>query len=199
MASPDQIDEEPPTPGRYEFRVWGRHTKARKLLAELADEETTERIEDCYFLTDEAGMNVKVRDRMLKVKQLVEREQGFERWESTRYRPAESAPAPFDDLFDQLHRARERYGKSFDLAKAVARLDKYAVGRVVLVAKERRRFRIGAVRAEVTDVTLEHTSTILRTLAIEGDDLEELVRLRKKLGLKGSANVALHVAIETDV
>ncbi len=198
MTKSDHVDEEP-THARYEFRVWGRNKKARKLLAEMADSSTTETIEDCYFLTDEAGVNVKVRNRILKIKELVEHEQGFERWASSRYRSVDVAPAPFDELFEQLRDARERYGKSFDLAKAVAQLDKDADGRVVLVTKERRRYRIGSMRAEATDVTIEHTGRVLHALAIEGDDLGDLVQLRKKLGLKGSSNVALHVAIEADL
>ena len=184
MAKPNRSDRQP-TRARYEFRVWGRHRKARKLLAQLADDQITETIEDCYFLGDEAGVNVKVRDRILKVKQLVEREDGFERWESNRYRAADTAPAPFCELFEQLHRLHEQHGKAFDLAKAVARLDKSAEGRAVLVTKERRRFRIGSMRAEITDVTLDHTGNVLRTLAIEGDDLDELVQLRKTARAQG--------------
>lgn len=200
MAKSERADPRPTAP-RYEFRVWGRHKRTQKLLAQLAEEETTEQFEDCYLLTDETHVNVKIRNRRLKVKQLVERSQGFERWESTRYgrADADAVPAQFDDFFEALHRAREQHGKSFDLAKAVARLDERLDGRVVLVTKDRRRYRIGSMRAEVTDVTFGRTGNVLRTIAIEGDDLEELVRLRDRLGLDGARNVSLHRAIEADL
>ena len=70
--------------------------------------------------------------------------------------------------------------------------------RAVPVTKRRTRYRIGSIRAEVTEVTIERTGEVLRTLAIEGDDLDELVALRDRLGLGESANVAVHLAIDPD-
>lgn len=184
----EQID------GRYEYRVWGEYRKARKLLASLADTESTEEIDDCYFLTDDPTWNAKVRDRRMKLKQLVAEERGFEVWTSNWHRASKTAPDPFGDLFDDLRLGRSK----FDLVKAVKKLDSDDVNETVFVTKKRRRFRIGGIRAEVTDVTIDATGEVLRTLAIEGDDLDELVALRKKLGLAKEENVPMHVAIGSD-
>ncbi len=181
--------------GKYEYRVWGKHRKARKMLSELADEETTETIEDCYFLVDDLHLNAKVRDDMLKVKQLVASEKGFEVWTSNWHKAAETAPEPFDELFEGLRLDR----KSFDLKKAVAKLDPDTAATAVFVTKTRRRFRIGSLRAEVTDVEIKESGEVLRTLAIEGEDLDELVALRKKLGIRKEDNVAFPAALDNEI
>ena len=197
MSKQAELDGES-NDARYEYRVWGKHRKARKILSSLANEEITEQISDCYFLVDDPGWNAKVRDSTLKVKKLVAEERGFERWTSNWHRAAETAPAPFDELFEDLRLDRPGRGKSFDLPKAVGRLDPDTAATAVFVTKQRTRYRVGSMRAEATDVTIADTGEVLHTLAIEGDDLDDLVGLRKKLGLKGSANVAMHVAIDAE-
>lgn len=183
---------------RYEYRVWGEHKKAQKLLSKLATDETTEEIEDCYLIVEDQDWNAKIRNGTLKVKQLVDEERGFERWVSNRHQVADTAPAPFDDLFVEMGLDRPARGKSFSLSKAVAGLDTDAAARAIVVNKRRTRYRIGSIRAEVTDVMVESTDEVLQTIAIEGDDLDELVALRKKLGLKGSDNVPYHLAIDEE-
>lgn len=182
--------------GRYEFRVWGEHRKARRKLASLATEEIHQEIEDCYFLGDDQEWNAKVRNSELKVKQLIGEKRGFEQWSSERHQTSESAPKPYDDLFDELRLDRPQRGKSFDLLKAVAELDPATGTRAVFVTKSRRRYRIGAVRAEVTDVEIHGSDEVLRTLSIEGEDLEELTSLRKSLGLRDAENIPMHVVID---
>lgn len=180
---------------RYEYRVWGRHSKARKLLEELATGVVDERIKDCYLLIGDAMWNAKVRNNRLKIKQLIAEDQGFERWTADRPRTADAAPSPFDELFETLRLDRPQRGKSYDLYEAIARLDLDPDTRAVFVVKHRRRYTIGRLRAEVTDIEIVETSEVLRTLAIEGEDLDELVALRKKLGLRDHPNVAVHEAI----
>ena len=187
-----------PDGAHYEYRVWGRHSKARKLLAELAESTSSETIEDCYFLGDDPDWNAKVRDSTLKVKHLVGEERGFELWASEKHRDVDAVPEPFDQLFDDLHLDRVSRGKSFSIEKAVDGLDDDQPARPVFVTKERRRFEFGGVKAEVTDITITETGEELQTLAIQGADLDELVKLRKRLGLKGEDNVAVHVAIDPE-
>jgi hypothetical protein len=175
---------------RFECRVWGKHRQARRLLAGLADRERTEQVDDCYLLVDDAALNAKVRDNTLKVKQLVAERKGFERWTSNRHDVAHTAPAPFGTLAEQLglHR-RER---DADLRTAFAAFGAAAGVRLVFVAKHRRRYRVGSLRAEATDIRLLDTGEVLHTLSIEGDDLKRLVALRARLGLRGEDNVAVH-------
>lgn len=183
---------------RYEYRVWGEYRSARKLLRKLADSEVREEVSDCYLLVDDPTWNAKVRDNTLKIKQLVAEDKGFERWTSDKHRSAESAPSPFDELYDQLELDRLRTEKKFDIDDAVSRLAPDSGVRAVFVTKTRRRYRLGDLRAEVTDVEVTETGDVMRTLSIEGDELRDLVKLRKKLGLKGETNTPVHQAIDTD-
>lgn len=197
MTKKSQVDEKTGK-ARFEYRVWGKHGKARSLLAELADESSSEQVDDCYLLVDDPSWNAKVRNNTLKIKQLVAEDKGFERWVSGKFRSSDDAPSPFDELYDQLDLDRVRGKGSYDLADAIARLDPAGDVRAVFVTKQRRRYRVGGLRAEVTDVEIAETGEVLRTLAIEGEDLDELVALRKKLGLRGEPNTPVHRAIEAE-
>ncbi len=184
--------------GRYEYRVWGKQRDARKLLAELASETTTETVEDCYLLVDDPAVNLKIRDNALKIKQLVDERKGFEQWTSDHHRSADTLPSPYDEVFERLRLDRAQSGKKFDLRKAIARLDKRAGIRAVFVTKERRHFRVGEIEAESTDIEIEETGEVLRTLSIVGDDLSELSALRKRLGIRDDENLAVHHVIGND-
>lgn len=183
---------------RYEFRVWGKHRDARKQLARMATETVKEEYEDCYLLVDDPTWNAKVRDNTLKIKHLVAEKKGFEQWASDRYRTADDTPSPFDDLFDELRLDRPLRGKKYNLPKEVRSLDQMDGVRAVFVKKSRRRYTIGDLRAEVTDIEIDDSDETLRTLSIEGNDLKELRRLRKRLGLGDEPNVAMHQHIDAE-
>jgi len=192
--STEESDED--VKSRYEYRVWGEHRKARKKLAGLASEVTKQDYEDCYLIGDDPDWNAKIRDDELKVKQLVGEKKGFEQWTSAWHETSESAPKPFDDLFNELRLDRPQRGKSFNLLKAVAKLDPDTGVSAVFVTKHRRRYKIGTIKAEVTDVEIHGSKEVMRTLSIEGNDLDELVALRKELGLRDEPNLPMHVAID---
>lgn len=183
---------------RYEYRVWGEHPKARKKLERMATKELHQTIEDCYLLGEDPDFNAKVRNDTLKVKQLVGTDRGFERWSSEWHDSSDTAPKPYDDLFNELGLDRPQRGKSWDILKAVAQLDPDTGARAVFVTKHRIRYRIGSIRAEVTDVDIHGSDEVLRSLSIEGDDLDELVSLRKQLGLRKAENTPMHVAIDSE-
>lgn len=183
---------------RYEFRVWGKHRKARKELTRLATSVTKEEYEDCYLLVDDPSWNAKVRDNTLKVKQLVDEDKGFEQWASGRHRSVESTPSPFDELFAQLRLDRPQRGKKYNLPKELKKLDDIDGVRAVFVTKHRRRYALGDLKAEVTDIEIHDSDQVLRTLSIEGNDLKALVKLRKKLGIRDEPNVPMHQLIESE-
>jgi len=187
------------TRAKYEYRVWGKHKKATRLLDELGTDRTVETIDDCYFLGDDQDWNAKVRNSTLKLKQLVAEEKGFEQWTSQCFEKRKATPAPFDDLFDDLHLDRLNRGKKFSIKKAVKGLDDDHEARPVFVTKHRTRYRIGSVRAEITNILIRDTGDELRTIAIVGHNLDDPVALRKTLRLKGSDNVPVHVAIDAAV
>jgi hypothetical protein len=184
---------------RYEYRVWGEHRSARKKLARLSTATSKERVNDCYLLVEDGSWNAKVRDNTLKIKQLVENDDGFQRWTSGRHRDVESTPTPFDEIFEQLNLDRPQRGKSYDLRRAVKNLDAMTGVRAVFVAKKRQRYSIGDLRAEATDIKLRDSGEVLHTLSIEGNDLDELVDFRKRLGLHEEPNIAVHEAIEAEL
>jgi hypothetical protein len=186
-----------PTGARFEHRVWGRHRRARKALAELADEQSAEELDDCYLLVDDSSWNAKIRDNTLKIKQLVAERKGFEQWTSDRHHSADTLPTPFDTVFERLGLDRPPRGEDFDLRSEIAALGPDAGVRAVFVTKQRRRYRIGDLRAESTDITIHEIGETLHTLSIEGDDLEELAALRKRLGLRGEDNVAVHHVLDS--
>lgn len=194
MTKRRHIDSDGPR-ARYEYRVWGRHRAARRRLEHIGSNRSDERIKDCYLLVGDSSWNAKVRDNRLKVKQLISEDRGFERWTADRPRTADDAPSPFDELFERLRLDRPQRGKSFDLYEAVTRLDPDGDARAVFVLKHRRRYAVGSLRAESTDIIVIETSEAFHTLAIEGDDLDELVALRKRLGLRNEPNIAVHDAI----
>ena len=84
---------EVPVNARFEYRVWGKHAKARKILKRLASEESEEYVEDCYLLIDDPTWNAKVRGSGLKVKQLIDEDLGFEQWVPRRERAPDSGLA----------------------------------------------------------------------------------------------------------
>ena len=84
---------------------------------------------------------------------------------------------------------------AFDLAVVASAADLDCGVRLVIVNKQRRRFRVGDLRAESTDITITETGAVLHTLSIEGDDLDQLRALRRRLGLHGHENVAVHNAL----
>ncbi len=166
------------------------------MLAKLADEQASEQLDDCYLLVGDASWNAKIRDNTLKIKQLVAERKGFEQWTSDRHHSIETVPTPFDAVFERLGLDRPHRGEEFDLAAEIAALGPNSGVRPVFVTKQRRRFRIGGLRAESTDIRIHETGEILHTLSIEGDHLDELVALRKRLGLRGEDNIAIHNALD---
>lgn len=187
------------TAERYEFRVWGRQRRAGRLLADLADTSTRERVDDCYLLVDDPSWNAKIRGGSVKIKQLISERKGFEHWVSERHRSAASAPSPFDDLLDGLGLDELLIDDSVDFSKVVALVDKSPNVRAIVVSKDRRRYSIGDLRAESTKIDVHQTCEVLHTLVIEGDDLGALKELRRELGIRGHDNVAVHHALADEL
>jgi len=168
------------------------------MLARLADSTTTERVRDCYLLVDDPSVNMKIRGNTLKIKQLVAERKGFEQWSSDRHRSVKTVPPEFESVFEKLRLDRPQRGKKFDLKAELRRLGPESGVRPVFVTKKRRRYRIGAIRAESTDIEIHQSGEVLHTLSIAGDDLDALTALRKRLGLRNEDHVAVHHAIDPD-
>lgn len=181
---------------RYEFRVWGEQPDARKLLSDLAGTVRKERLSDCYLLNGDPSHNAKIRHSRLKLKHLEEERLGFQRWSTAWHRVPKDVPEPFDKLLGDISRAELRSDDiQHVLAEAADGLDAQDALRAVFVTKRRRLFKIGSMRAEATTVKIDGRPGSLSTVAIEGPDLHELIRLRETLGLAHAPNLALHEAV----
>ncbi len=179
---------------RYEFRVWGNQEEVWRQLADMAAAEPKQRLADCYLIGDDPSLNTKIRRSRLKVKHLREERLGFQRWSTSWHRLAEEAKeellmagaAPGDPLSEDYEQM---------LTDTIDDLEWSGDVRPVLVTKHRRRFRVGSVRAESTTVMVDGMSKLLRTIAIEGYDLHDLIHLRAVLGLEHVPNLPLHTAV----
>jgi hypothetical protein len=174
----------------FEYRVWGRHRRACRLLAEFADERTLERIDDCYLLVDDPSWNAKIRANRLKVKRLIAERKGFEQWTSDRHPGTDTMPSPFGAMFERFD--PQRHDSNPERLAEIGALAAEVGVHPVFVTKLRRRYRVGALRAEASNIRIHRTGQILHTLSIEGDDLVQLCALRRRLGLRGEDNVAVH-------
>jgi hypothetical protein len=65
----------------------------------------------------------------------------------------------------------------------------------IAVCKSRERFRLDGQRGEVTTVTVEGSPLVRTCVVVEGWDLDELVRIRRRLRLEGASNVPVHQAL----
>lgn len=196
MAKKQVLDDELLENSRYEYRVWGKHRAARRLIEDMATAETRDDVEDCYLIVDDPDWNAKVRNSTLKIKYRAKDKRGFEKWSSNWHTDAEGTPAPFDEVFEELSLDRPQRGKKYDITKAVKALDEDSDARAVFVTKKRRRYRIGDIKAEISRIDVHGTDTRLHSIAIQGDNVKALRGLLRDLGLKGEPNVPMHVVIE---
>ncbi len=178
--------------------MWGKYPKARSIIRDLADSETREEVDDCYLIVDDLDFNAKIRDNRLKTKELVSETKGFEEWTSQTHRTSESVPEELEAIYAALKMDRLRSKKRFSLEDALKGLEDHDGVRAVQVTKRRRRYKLGEMKAEVTDVEVHNTGEVARTLSIEGANLRDLVKLRKTLGLKGESNTAVHQYIDEE-
>lgn len=103
-----------------------------------------------------------------------------------------------ESIYEALKLDRLRSKKRFSLEDALKGLENHDGVRAVQVTKRRRRYVLGEMKAEVTDVEIHTTGEVVRTISIEGGNLRDLVKLRKTLGLKGESNTAVHQYIDDE-
>lgn len=180
---------------RYEFRAWGDWEHLRAKLADLATGQRHQRLHDCYLLVPASRLCAKIRKDQLKLKRLVEEESGFQRWASTWYENAERAPKPFRSFLRELaQRDHDEMDRSW-LREVAGEIGPKLDVHPVFVTKDRDRFRLGPIRAELTQVTFQNQAGRLSTIAIEGPDIGHLKPLRSLLHLSHMPNVSFLEAV----
>ena len=175
---------------RWEWRSFGRtFGGAETRLAALTPQGMQE--SDEVYLLSGAGDNVKVRDALMDIKVLREVDaDGLERWTPVMKAgfplPAAEAARVFESLrlpvpalssasytLDQLIEAFARPGG------AIRRVD---------VHKRRVRYSVSGCMAELSDVVANGKPT--RTIAVESEDAQGVVRAVRELGLGGYTNTS---------
>jgi exopolyphosphatase/guanosine-5'-triphosphate,3'-diphosphate pyrophosphatase len=175
---------------RWEWRSFGRcFGEAEAWLAKLTPGGVQE--SDELYLLSGAGDNVKVRDALMDIKGLRETNaDGLEQWT-----PVMKAGFPLTAA-DVVKVQKSLHLPATEMSRATFTLDEFleqfaAPGgaiRAVKVHKRRTRFKIGGCMAELSDVVADGKST--RTIAVESEDAEGVIRAVRKLGLGGYTNTS---------
>ncbi len=175
---------------RWEYRVFAEDLGA--VESNIRKHEVTrvkESAED-YIICRSSGNNVKVRDGLLDIKELVNtNEDALEQWMPMM---KVGFPAPADDV--------ARIFSAFDLVRPEMKRDEYTYDQfieeivggsdelaVIKVTKKRDGFMIREVIAEVAEVTFDGVA--LKTAAVEHIDPALVMELVRELGLDAFPNV----------
>src|SRR5262245_20806386 len=176
---------------RWEWRTFGRRfAEAEDRLAEITPYRT-QQSDELYLLSASSTAAVKVRDRLMDVKQLerVDRH-GLERW-----RPTMKAPFPLPApavrevmsvlVAGEVPLARSDYTLDQLLAEVVGANPDLAT---VDVHKRRAQYDLAGCTAELTDLRTEQGST--RTLAVESEEPARVLAALRELGVESLPNVS---------
>lgn len=180
---------------RWELRAWEvEETVHDSLYALSPDPDITAQV-DCYLVGPRYEFNAKIRDRVLDVKQLLERRAGFQRWAPDWSSEEPHDPGELNRLLVELgadrHDDLEPMSNSqlIDLVNAARGL------KAVDVTKKRRNFDLGDVLAEISEIEIDGTEP-RSCVVIESTSIDRMTEMRDHLGLSGVPNVALHNAIK---
>jgi exopolyphosphatase/guanosine-5'-triphosphate,3'-diphosphate pyrophosphatase len=175
---------------RWEWRSFGRRFgEAEARLAALTPTGVQE--SDEVYLLSGAGDNVKVRAELMDVKVLREvNADGLEQWTPVMKAgfplPAAEAARVFESLrlpMPSLSRAsytQDEFIQAFAQPGGAIRM--------VKVHKRRVRYRVDGCTAECSDVVANGKPT--RTIAVESEDAQAVVRAVRELGLGGYTNTS---------
>lgn len=173
---------------RWEWRTFGADFGAADgHFAALAPASVQES-DETYLLSVESDANVKVRDALMDIKELVEvSASGLEQW-----RPVMKATFPLSA--DKVTAVCVALGvappPSAGTPMTLERLSRVLAERgvrAVAVHKRRVRYTIDGCMSEVTEVVADGKP--VRTVAIESEDPERVLRAVRAMGLAGFRNI----------
>ena len=177
---------------RWEWRAFDAGFGAAEAEVEALASEDAAESEELYLLSGEAGgANVKVRADLMDVKILREvDEHGLERWEPTLKEGFPLSEDAVRNVWEALGvQAAPSTQEASSLEQLLGALTTASDGvRPVTIHKRRRRFSIDGCMGELTDVTAGERS--IRTVAVESEDAEAVVRVVHRLGLDAFVNTS---------
>ena len=175
---------------RWEWRSFGRSFgEAQKKLSALTPQGVQE--SDEVYLLASGGSNVKVRAALMDIKVLKQvNADGLEQWTPVMKAQFPLAVADAARVFESLRLplpALSRASYSFDeFIEEFARPG--SAIRAVRVHKRRVRYTVGGCTSELSEVIANGKPT--RTIAIESEDAQAVIRAVRELGLGGYTNTS---------
>ena len=175
---------------RWEWRTFGDHFPAAEAAFGAMESTGVQESDEVYLLAG-ARNGVKIRDDLMDVKILREiSAEGLERWEPVL---KASFPMSADDVSTVL--------KALDITPSQVGRESWTLQefladfggdgmilRPVNVHKRRVRYKVNGCTSEVTDVTADGRTT--KTIAIELEDGEAVLRAVRQVGLSGFVNTS---------
>jgi exopolyphosphatase / guanosine-5'-triphosphate,3'-diphosphate pyrophosphatase len=180
---------------RWEWRSFGpRFGKAEKRLAALTPEGVQE--SDEVYLLSGAGGNVKIRDALMDIKVLRQvNPDGLEQWTPVMKAGFPIGATDAAKVFEALQLPSPSLSsKRYTLEEFIGEFA--APGgmmRAVKVHKRRTRYTVGGCMAELSDVVANGKPT--RTIAVESEDAQGVIRAVRDLGLGGYRNTSYPLAL----
>lgn len=187
----------PVTP-RYEFRAFAPHFGlAESRMRALSPPPEIRESAEIYLLTAAGGRhNVKVRDNLVDIKELLRVERGLEQWTPILKL---ALPATGDEIREQvlplLHRAEmELPLPAYPAAALVAAIANPAAGVIAAqVFKRRFGFRIADCACELAEITVNGAA--IRTAAVESENPGLALQVIAELGLDAYENTSYTLAL----
>jgi exopolyphosphatase/guanosine-5'-triphosphate,3'-diphosphate pyrophosphatase len=176
---------------RWEWRTFGESFGAADDRLAAMEPGALQESDEVYLLSTGSDASVKVRDGLMDVKHLEDVAEGLEQW-----KPVLKASFPLSagEVRDVLGALAVEPPQLARDAYTLDELKVEVIGpskdlRAVDVHKRRQHYLVGTCMAEVSEVTTAATGE--RTIAVESEDPELVLRTVRDLGLEGRRNVNL--------
>lgn len=175
---------------RWEWRTFGAAFGAAESRIHSFPKDKVRHSAEVYILSRNSMDNTKIRDMLMDIKTLRQvNADKLEQWFPVMKAGFPLAPAVLADVFRAWRAAmprlgREAYGYEEFLGELVSA---HADLKTVRVEKERHGFMIDGCIVEIADLKFDGAPT--RTVAVEMEDPEAVLRTVRRLGLDGFENV----------
>ena len=189
-----------PIVARWEWRTFGAGFDEQEARIRKFEQGNYKESEEVYVLSKNSDENVKIRDELLDIKSLQKVDaDGLEQWYPVM---KTEFPIPVADLkrpFSYFKAPEPVYGKkeySFDqFLNEIVRPDQNL--RPVNVKKKRHIFVINGAIVEIADTDFDGAE--LRTICVEHEDTQTVMKTVRELGLEGLPNINYIQAMKQSV
>ncbi|MGD2112414.1 MAG: hypothetical protein PVI50_03430 [Gammaproteobacteria bacterium] len=183
---------------RFEFRTFGRDfARIEENIRRLSADETLRESREVYILRPKQWQrNIKIRGGRLEVKELIEQRDGLQRWN-----PAGQWTFPLkageleNSILPGLRSDDRRPGtQGLSKQRLLGELvrDSHVLWRAN-VFKRRVGYTTGECSTEIDEILVN--GALVRSVAIESEDADAVVAIRRELGLADHENVSYPLAI----